>query len=278
MAEKLLLNGYHCNSDLFQDRAFHYGDGVFETIAVLDGVPCLWDYHLSRLTMGCEILGLDKFDSKALLDEALELIKGQSKAVLKIVLSSGDGDIGYSRPPNIRTNRYLKRYPWPEQDIYNNQEDLRTQICSLRLSRQPALAGIKHLNRLEQVLARRELKDGINEGLMCDTEGLIIEGTCSNIFIEKNKKFYTPRLSDCGVAGVVRQYFIDFLNKNNFDLSICDIDVKQIFDSDSLFLTNSLLGIRKIKSINEHICKLSPESKHLIREAQKNCFTLTGCF
>tara|TARA_B100000674_G_C37362884_1_gene699412 strand:- start:35 stop:595 length:561 start_codon:yes stop_codon:yes gene_type:complete len=185
MAEKLFLNGYQLSSDLFQDRAFHYGDGVFETIAVSHGALCLWNYHVERLLNGCETLGLDKFDPIKLQEEAQKLANGYSRAVLKIIISSGGGARGYSRPYQNKSNRYMSIYPWPEADIYNNLEGLRVQWCKICLSKQPFLAGVKHLNRLEQVLARRELRDEIDEGLMCDTDQFVIEGTSSNIFLKK---------------------------------------------------------------------------------------------
>jgi 4-amino-4-deoxychorismate lyase len=181
------------------DRGLHYGDGLFETIAVINGRPTLWQAHMERLQCGCELLGIPLPDLQQLHEEASSLCSSEERVVLKLMITRGSGGRGYRPPQDVLSQRILFRYPWPDSPDLSHGIQLR--VCQTPLACNPALAGIKHLNRLEQVLARAEWDDpAIHEGLMCDLDGRVKEGTMSNLFWVEDSQLFTPDLSRCGVA------------------------------------------------------------------------------
>jgi len=178
-----LINGELNETLSAQDRGLHYGDGVFETIAVNKGNLLCWDKHYERLQFGCQILDF-ACPAKELLQNEAQQVISDAKEVLKIILTRGAGGRGYNPPKQITPTRIVANYPWPDYSDKQVKEGVKVRICDFRLGFNPKLAGIKHLNRLEQVLARNEWTDmGIAEGLMLDQNDNIIEGTMSNIFM-----------------------------------------------------------------------------------------------
>ncbi|XKE46781.1 aminodeoxychorismate lyase [Halomonas organivorans] len=187
----------------FDDRGLAYGDGLFETVLVRDGVPQLWERHLGRLARGAAALGIPLPERGRL--DALPARAGEGLAVLKLVLTRGSGGRGYLAPeapePRLRW-QVLPFSPVPARWW----QGVAVRHCRLRLAVQPALAGLKHLNRLENVLARGEWRDPeVAEGLLCDAEGRLVEATCMNVFWWSDGGWQTPRLEGCGVAGTLRE-------------------------------------------------------------------------
>lgn len=162
------------------DRGLAYGDGVFETVLVRDGTPLLWDAHLARLTRGCERLGFPAPQRDEL--DPLPARAPAGLSVLKLIVTRGSGGRGYMAPADPEPRLLVQHLPFaPAESRW--REGVRVRHCALRLGIQPRLAGLKHLNRLENVLARDEWSDpDIAEGLLCDSEGRIIEATCMNLF------------------------------------------------------------------------------------------------
>ena len=195
-----LINGHISERLSAQDRGLQYGDGVFETIAVRQKELLCWEPHYRRLKTGCDFLGIDCPSSSLLINEAAQLEYNSELAVLKIIITRGQGGRGYRPPvPKTPATRILGLYPWPDYPEENYIQGVKTKICQTRLGHNPQLAGIKHLNRLEQVLARSEWdQPEIAEGLMLDIDDNVIEGTMSNLFIIKDQKLMTPDLSQCG--------------------------------------------------------------------------------
>ncbi|WP_369335787.1 aminodeoxychorismate lyase [Halomonas sp. ND22Bw] len=187
----------------FDDRGLAYGDGLFETVLVRDGEPLLWAEHLGRLARGAETLGIPLPDRAAL--DALPARAGEGLAVLKLMLTRGSGGRGYLAPAEPEPRLRWQAVPFaPARARW--RDGVRVRHCRLRLGIQPALAGLKHLNRLENVLARAEWSDPeIAEGLLGDAEGRLVEATCMNLFWWQDDAWYTPRLDRCGVAGTLRQ-------------------------------------------------------------------------
>ena len=178
------------------DRGFQYGDGLFETIAYRDGGLEFWQRHMARLTQDCMRLGIEPPPADLLLQESLSLCREQPDGVIKITVTRGSGGRGYRPPQQAQSRRVVSFHPMPPSGSTPRHQAVVVRLCDLRLSAQPALAGMKHLNRLEQVMARREwFDDQISEGLMCNTEGELIEGTQSNLFIVSGAVLYTPQLS-----------------------------------------------------------------------------------
>ena len=240
----MLINGVSADLISATDRSLHYGDGVFETVAVRDGRLELWSAHIRRLQRGCERLGFSAPDPELLAGEALRLAHSRERGVLKIIVSRGSGGRGYRPPKNPSPTRLLSLHPWPEWPDERCSQGIQARICAIPLGRNPWLAGIKHLNRLEQVLARGEWSDqDIAEGVMLDTEGWLIEGTMSNLFMVRDGILLTPDLSHCGVAGIMRGVVMDVARQQDVRCVTGHFTVRDLAAADEVFLTNSIIGI-----------------------------------
>jgi 4-amino-4-deoxychorismate lyase len=247
----IMINGERTELLPATDRGLHYGDGLFETIAVVEGRLRLWNAHMERLQRGCEVLGLPLPDLQQLQEEALSLCGAVEHGVLKLVFTRGSGGRGY-RPPQVASpQRILFSYPWP--DFPDLSRGIRLRVCQTPLACNPALAGIKHLNRLEQVLARAEWDaPEIHEGLMCDLDGRVKEGTMSNLFWVADGQLFTPDLSRCGVAGVMRAQVMALARDLGIGVSMAEILPEELAQADEIFLTNSLIGIWPVGHFDGH--------------------------
>ncbi len=243
-----LLDGDPAPTGAFADRACQFGDGLFETLAVVDGRPCLWDFHIERLHLGCDRLGLPWPDPALLFDEACRVARGCARGVLKILYSAGRSPRGYARVADVRPSRWLQCSDWPTHGLLAHQRPLRLRTCALRLAHQPALAGIKHLNRLEQVLARAELPVDADEGLLRDAEGRAVEAIAANLLVYIDGAWLTPPLDGCGVAGTVRRLLLE----SDLGVRIEPLDHQRLFAADGLFLSSALLGIRAVAELDGH--------------------------
>ncbi|MCW8944174.1 MAG: aminodeoxychorismate lyase [Sedimenticola sp.] len=247
----MLINGKPENSVSATDRGFQYGDGLFETLAVHDGHPCLWHYHLERLHNGCQRLGFPVPDDALLYDEVLRTINNRIEGVIKIIVTRGPGGRGYRPPQDATPTRMIS---WSESPLYpedNYQRGIITRLCSTRLGWNPALAGIKHLNRLEQVLARSEWNDpSIHEGLMMDSAGYVVEGTMSNLFVIQNGRLITPDLSRCGVVGVMQGVVLRAAEALHIPVIVDNVTLSDLWNADALFVTNSLIGLWPVRELS----------------------------
>lgn len=247
----MLINGYAESRISALDRGLQYGDGLFETIAVAAGDPCLWQRHIRRLESGCGRLNIDFPDADALLEEVYREIGGRSRGVIKIILTRGIGGRGYRPPVNETPTRLVWFLDWPEYPARNFHAGVRVRLCDIRLCRNPRLAGLKTLNRLEQVLARSEWLDpDISEGLMQDSEGFIVEGTMSNLFFVHGERVTTPDLGSAGVAGVMREVVMEQADRLGLPLSIEQLKLPDLKSADGIFLSNSLIGIWPVREVD----------------------------
>ncbi len=246
----VIINGEPGDGLSTLDRGLLYGDGVFETIAVKQGRPQYWERHLQRLRLGCKALRLPGADEAVLKDEVRRLIGGDGRCVIKVIVTRGAGGRGY-KPPRSAQTRIIQKFPWPQFPSGYVTSGVDVTLCDFKLAHQPGLAGIKHLNRLEQVLARSEWDDEYQEGLVCDTDGHIIEATSSNVFFEVGGGLVTPDLQKCGVAGVLRSEVIDYCNSHGIKLSVRDFGLDEVADIEAMFLCNSIIGIWPVRHFNE---------------------------
>jgi 4-amino-4-deoxychorismate lyase len=251
-------NGEAIATLAFNDRGLQYGDGLFETIAIRDGEPRLWEYHVERLGAGCERLRLqapDPTDLRHLLDNALFDAEVDKRCcTAKIIVTSGVSQRGYGRkiPTPICTYIGVFSAMLPPADAFRDGID--TMVCATRLARGSAMAGIKTLNRLEQVLARSEcLEADIPEGLTLDAAGNIICGTMSNVFLVHKKSIATPALVSCGVEGVMRRNVIEMLDATGTSVDVRDISEPELRGADEVFLTNSQFGVLPVRSCGEAV-------------------------
>lgn len=252
MNNRVLVNGKEQDHVAVYDRGLQFGDGVFETIAVDHGKPLLWNQHMERLLHGCRTLQIGFSNTSLLQDEAEQLIKSTSNAVLKIIITRGVAERGYAVRGDTSPGRILMLSAWPgyPADYYQNGVDL--CLCHTPLSKQPALTGIKHLNRLEQVLARAEWNAEYQEGLMCNEQGCVIEGTMSNVFLVKGGGLLTPTIDQCGINGIMRQLVIEYAKKKDIPCQETQIPITMMQQADAVFLTNSLIGIWPVRKFEKH--------------------------
>ncbi len=254
-----LVNGESKHSIDITDRGFQYGDGLFETLEVLNGKPLFWQQHLDRLQNGCKQLLIASPDSRLLYQEAVKVSAQTQQGVLKIIITRGSGGRGYRLPEVSQPTRLLSLHPKPEYPEYFYQQGINMRFCRHRLGLNPDLAGIKHLNRLEQVMARSEWQDSnIQEGLMSNIQGLVIEGTMSNVFLVKQNKIYTPVLNFSGVAGIVRGLVFDIARNLGIEIVETQITAKDIIQADELFMTNSVIGIWPVAKLEKYSFQVGP--------------------
>ncbi len=250
LVPRALINGSEANCLPVSDRGLQYGDGLFETLAVRDGAPCLWHAHLDRLARGADRLGIPCPPQELLLRECRQLAGGESTGVVKIILTRGSGGRGYGPPEGPQPSRILTLHPWPDYPPDWGEQGVEVIFCRTRLGENPVLAGLKHLNRLEQVLARSEWRDrGIAEGLMQDIRGRIIGGTMSNLFLVRAGRLLTPRLDTCGIAGTVRDLVLRIAGAFGSKVLERDIMRADLFAADGLFLTNALIGVWPVRRL-----------------------------
>ena len=263
-----LINGQFSEALSVQDRGLHYGDGVFETIAIQQQLPLCWNKHYTRLKSGCTRLGMECPPSDLLFSEAMQIYSDAESCVLKIILTRGQGGRGY-RSPDKRSSltRILATYPWPDFPAENSIAGVKTRFCKTRLGYNPQLAGIKHLNRLEQVIARSEWDEpDIDEGIMRDTRNNIIEGTMSNLFIINDNKLKTPDLAGCGIAGVIRDCILAIADEIGLHTSITIMTEPELLTADEVFLCNSIIGIWPVRQIEHHTINQGPWADKIRRK------------
>lgn len=250
-----LLNGRPAEAIGLQDRGLQYGDGLFETVAVRQGRLEFWQAHLQRLQLGCQRLGIPAPEPELLLTEARQLLEETREAtVLKIMVTRGEGGRGYRGPvpAACRPNRILSRHPWPDYPEHYATQGVSARICDTPLGINPALAGLKHLNRLEQVMARNEWRDeGIYEGLMLDLEGHVVEGTMSNLFFVKDGRLHTPDVSRCGVAGITRAMILELARRDDIPVAIGQCSLADLEGAEELLISNALIGIWPVNQLGQ---------------------------
>jgi UPF0755 protein len=240
----MLINGVYSHQVDQTDRGFQYGDGLFETIAIIDGQASFLELHLARLQNDCIRLKIPFPGNELLSLEVEKLTKNSDKAVLKIILTRGVGGRGYRQPDLIKTTRVLSLHPYRDYPINYRNEGIHARFCDIRLGLNPALAGIKHLNRLEQILARSEWDDPtIQEGIMLDFNDHVIEGTMTNLFYVKDDNIYTATLSLSGVSGIMRSIIMSLCASHQLTVIEHDFNQADLLAADEIFVCNSIINI-----------------------------------
>ena len=246
------VNGEPAETLRLADRGLQYGDGLFETLAVIDGRVRRLQLHLDRLRDGCGRLHLPLPDEALLRKEIQQAAEGEPHAVLKLMLTRGSGGRGYRPPDPAVVTRLLFRHPWPDYPASWSTDGIELRICTTRLAVGSPLAGLKHLNRLEQVMARSEWDEGAQEGLMLDAEGRVVEGTMTNLFASPAEGWLvTPDLSRSGVAGVTRRHILARAEAEGLRVEIRDLSLEQLLDSREIFVCNSIAGVWPVSRIAE---------------------------
>ena len=229
------------------DRSLRYGDGLFETVRVLAGRPVLMEQHWARLSVGCERLGLP--DESIWRAHVTSFLANRHHGILRIQVSAGSGGRGYARPSICRPVLILHWFdePMPPRDWA--EQGICMSEASLRLAEQPALAGIKHSNRLEQVLLRQELSatPECQEAVVYDQSGRAIEGVFSNLFFVRDGELHTPALGRCGVRGVLRDALLDACSELGIAAVVGDFTRDDLRSADAIFFVNSVNGLWPVR-------------------------------
>ena len=262
-----LINGEPGDSIPIGDRGLHYGDGLFETIAVQNGACEFWDRHMQRLLNGCDRLNIPRPSVAQLASEAAALQRDRPRAgVLKILITRGGGGRGYRPSTPAQPTRVLLTNEWPDYPAAHATQGVKLRLCDQQLSRNARLAGLKHLNRLEQVLASAEW-DGSEfaEGLMLDARRQVIEGTFTNLFLVRDESLWTPNLDHCGVAGIMRSVVLDLARELGIPCVEQNISETALYESQEMFLTNSLIGIWPVYGLGDWHADVGPVTRRLQR-------------
>ncbi|MFV3416106.1 aminodeoxychorismate lyase [Pseudomonas nitroreducens] len=257
------IDGQSAEALSARDRGLAYGDGLFETICVSAGRPRLLARHRARLEEGVRRLSLP-VSLDLVEDELLRFSALLGDGVAKLMLTRGEGARGYAPQADARVRRLLLGSPAPAYPAKNGEEGVTLFPCATRLAEQPLLAGLKHLNRLEQVLARAEWSDpAFAEGLMRDVSGRIVEGVFSNLFLVKQGELITAELSRCGVAGVMRAEILERTRDLGLPVIVRDIEYGELAQADEVFLCNSLYGIWPVRGVAEFAWPVGPLTRKL---------------
>jgi 4-amino-4-deoxychorismate lyase len=242
------VDGVASDALALTSRGLAYGDGLFETIAVNAGRALLRQRHLQRLADGCARLRLNA-DLPLVAAEIDAYAHLMGEGVLKLILARGDSQRGYAPNPHAPARRILQAGPSPAYPAGNAEQGVALFDCTTRLAEQPLLAGLKHLNRLEQVLARAEWSDpAFAEGLMLDVSGRIIEGVYSNLFLVRDGELLTADLSRCGVAGTMRAELLAQAKALGITVRVMELWPQQLAEADEVFVCNSVYGVWPVLS------------------------------
>ena len=247
---RCLINGIKAGYIDINDRGLHYGDGLFETLLLADGKIQFFDEHMTRLQRGADKLGIRFPGVSTYLDDITTLAtqSSASQQVIKLLLTRGSSERGYAIPDRVMPKRFTLLNDYSLPAAFNSA--IQARICKQTVSINRSLAGLKHLNRLENVLARAELDKTENEGLMLDDDGFVIEGSMSNLFIVKQGALSTPDLSRSGVDGIIREKILTLAKTENIKTSITRITAEDLFVADEVFICNSLIGLVPLNRID----------------------------
>ncbi|WP_437888044.1 aminodeoxychorismate lyase [Phytobacter sp. V91] len=243
-----LINGLEQNVLTAGDRALQFGDGCFTTARIDGGGIHFLPEHLARLKKACEVLLIPFADWSELEAEMRQLAARQISGVLKVIISRGAGGRGYSAAGCLNPSRILSTSPYPAHYQRWHEEGVSLSLSPVRLGRNPMLAGIKHLNRLEQVLVRRYLEQtGSDEALVLDSEGWVTECCVANIFWRKGRDVFTPRVDQAGVNGIMRQFCLQQLASS--DLRVVEVNARPdaLSCADEVIICNALMPVISVR-------------------------------
>lgn len=269
MSTSCYINHKPADSITSGDRGLAYGDGLFETIMIRAGQLGHWRLHWQRLQSGCHRLSIPLPDEGKILNdiEALRSVES-ADCIVKLIVTRGVGQRGYRSDMAVPPTVIISRHATPEFPVHYTQQGVAARFCDYRLPRNPHLAGLKHLNRLDQVLARQEWADEFQEGIMLDAQGEVIEGVMSNIFCLQGSALLTPVLDQAGVAGVMRARVMQ--SALSLGLSVREARLKpdDLIAADAVFLTNSVIGLWPIRQLAGKVWMPHPTVAQLLQQLE----------
>ena len=251
---------------MLHNRGWQYGDGIFETMLLLRGQVRFWNDHLERLQASCIRLGMQT-PTIELLQQELQLLRGdRHEGVIKLTLMRSGSERGYRPPAAANVTRLWQLFDAPS----TASSSITVRWCDTRLSRNAQLAGLKHCNRLEQVLAQAEWHDAdIAEGLMLDTEGELVCGTMSNVFLLLDGVLVTPDLRYSGIAGVMRKNLLRLAASMRIDAEPRAVRAEDIQHAHEVFMCNSVRGIHAVVRLDQQQWPVGEITQRLQRVLQE---------
>ena len=244
-----IINGKEQSNISIFNRNFQYGDGLFETCVVNNNQILFWEKHLSRLDIGCRKLKIKNIEEEIWLKDIKKALSLTSKknCVLKLILSRGNSQRGYSYSDDILPVRVVI-----VSEVKNVQakESFSLEYASSGYHSNPNLAGIKHCNRIEQILARSSLKR--DEAIMLDENQNIISVTQGNIYFIFGQSLVTPKLDRCGVIGSRRSLILELAESIELNVEEGNVSMNDAKKADEAFISNSIMGIQSVNSIEEY--------------------------
>lgn len=252
------INGEQEQHLLINNRGLAYGDGVFTTAKVVNGKVQFLSAHIERLTNSCNKLNISLPDFNTIIAELTEAARKYKLSVAKIIITAGDGGRGYSRQGCSTSNVIITFHPFPGHYLSLQQKGIHLGVSTLKIGINPLTAGIKHLNRLEQVLIRQELDNRIEDDLLVlNCLENVIEATAANVFWFKNNIWYSPTLNDSGVEGLMRNHILQNCS-NHCEINLVNAKLSALDSIDAMFICNSVMGVMPVKSFENQILSLAP--------------------
>ena len=249
MIGRRFVNGVEGGGVAADDRGLQYGDGLFETMAAADGEIRYFDLHMARLGAGCARLEIPAPAVGLIAEDCARVLQGLGSATVKLIVTRGPGARGYAPPEEPTVTRIVMA----TSAHAHEQEGVRpivAKVCRTRLALNERLAGMKHLNRLEHVMAAAELRDGgAEEGLMLATDGRLVCATSANVFLVRSGRLLTPSIRDCGVAGIMRQVVLRAAGTLGLEAATLDLELDDLAGADEVFVTNAVRGIRPVQGV-----------------------------
>ncbi|RPH23593.1 aminodeoxychorismate lyase [Buttiauxella warmboldiae] len=239
-----LINGEWTDNLPANDRAVQFGDGCFTTARISDGEVKFLDQHLLRLQQACEKLLIPFIEWSLLKSEMLQLAATEKQAVLKVIITRGSGGRGYSAANCQQPTRLLTVSGYPSFYTQWREQGISLALSPIQLGINPHLAGIKHLNRLEQVLIRTHLEQTpAQEALVLDSDGWLTECCAANLFWRKGSRVLTPYIDKSGVNGTMRQHIIACLAGTAWQVTEVRESVAALAEADEVLICNALMPI-----------------------------------
>lgn len=252
------IDGSEQTSLSVTDRGLAYGHGLFETMRVVNGQLILAQMHLERLEHGCAVLGISfTIEMKDLMESELKTLSGKlHNGTLKLIVTAGSAGRGYGAD-QFEPRRILLGYPATQYPPSYRQDGIAVRTCHYRLPVNDQLAGIKHLNRLDQVMARREwTSSDWAEGIMLDPDGSVVEGIMTNVFAVIGGALVTPLLDRAGVEGVMRRYLLEQARALGFSVGQVRLSLADVLAASEIFVCNSVIGIWPVRQWDQ--CRFKP--------------------
>lgn len=260
-----LINGSFHDAIPALDRGLAYGDGVFRTLKVVDGMPKHWPIHYQKLFQDCCAIGIVCPDAEVLMHDFSKLFSAEEgEAAAKIMITRGEGERGYNPPAITNPIRLMLKSPLPSYPQERFTEGVNLYVCNTRLSHQKQLAGVKHLARLDNVLARMEWTDpAYADGIMLDHENNVIECVSANILARFGQALITPKLDYCGVAGITRGQILNLAKQLDLKPQIAHMALPRLLEADEVIICNSLFGVWQVRNIQHKQWPKQPLAERL---------------